>query len=300
MDTALDTLPDDADALKAMVLQARAETATLRAEHDRLRELNERLQHIVAQLQRLKFGPRSEKLDPDQLQLGLEDLEQAHAEVEAEEEKDDPQLKAHRTRQRRAERPSLPEHLPRIEVVVEPQTAACPCCSGAMVRIGEDVGERLDVVPAQYRVIVTRRPKYACRACQEIIQAPAPARLIEGGLPTERMVAQVLTDKYADHLPLYRQSQRLKRQGIEIDRGTLANWGGYAAAELKPLWALLRTQLLKADHLFADETTAPVLDPGRGRTKTGWFRPSPARRGRSTRTSRSWCDLVPDRAPGLR
>ncbi len=292
MDAVLDTLPDDADALKAMVLSMRAETArmleetgarqaelaardaeiaALQAEHDRLVALNERLEHIVAQLQRLKFGPRSEKLDPDQLQLGLEDLEQACAAVEAEEEKHDSQLKAHRTRQRRAERPSLPAHLPRVEVTIEPQTTACPCCTGAMVRIGEDIGERLDVVPAQYRVIVTRRPKYACRACEEIVQAPAPARLIEGGLPTERLVAEVMTAKYADHLPLYRQSQRFKRQGIEIDRGTLAFWSGYAAAELKPLWALMRDELLATDHLFADETTAPVLDPGRGRTKTGWF-----------------------------
>jgi transposase len=104
-----------------------------------------------------------------------------------------------------------------------------------------------------------------------MVQAPAPARLIEGGLPTERMVAYVLVAKYADHSPLYRQCQILARQGIEIDRSVLAFWVGYAAAEVKPLWRLMREELLRSTKLFADETTAPVLDPGRGRTKTGYF-----------------------------
>ena len=103
------------------------------------------------------------------------------------------------------------------------------------------------------------------------MQAPAPARLIEGGLPTERLVAHVLVAKYADHCPLYRQCQILARQGIEIDRSTLAFWVGYAAAEVKPLWRLMREELLRSTKLFVDETTAPVLDPGRGRTKTGYF-----------------------------
>ena len=128
------------------------------------------------------------------------------------------------------------------------------------------------MIPAQYQVIVTRRPKYACRSCQEgVVQAPAPARLIAGGLPTERLVAHVLVAKYADHCPLYRQAQILARQGIAIDRSVLAFWVGYAAAEIKPLWRLMREELLRSTKLFVDETTAPVLDPGRGRTKTGYF-----------------------------
>jgi transposase len=127
-------------------------------------------------------------------------------------------------------------------------------------------------VPAQYQVIVTHRPKYACRSCEgTVIQAPAPARLIEGGLPTERLVAQVLVDKYADHVPLYRQAQGFARQGVKLDRSTLAFWTGYAAAELKPVWAHMRERLLGAPKLFVDETKAPVLDPGRGRTKAGYF-----------------------------
>jgi transposase len=318
MDVAADTLPDDVETLKAMILadQAKLAAATqlaaeaeaanlaaamkmaaeteatrlelqaqleenkvLEAERIRLGEIvgtltaqAERYEHIIAQLRRLTFGKRSEQMDKDQLQLSLEDLQQGLAEIEGEEEKADDELKTHRARQRRDRRPSLPDHLPHVEVVIEPTSTACPCCAGAMHVIGQDVSRRLDVVPAQYQVLVTRRPKYACRACEgQVVQAPATPRLIEGGLPTERMVAQVLVAKYADHTPLYRQAQGLKRQGIEIDRSTLSYWTGYAAAELKPIWALMREELLRSSKLFVDETRAPVLDPGRGRTKTGYF-----------------------------
>jgi transposase len=138
--------------------------------------------------------------------------------------------------------------------------------------IGEETAERLDVIPAQYRVLVTHRPKYACRACSNgIVQAPAPERLIKGGLPTEAMVAHVLASKYAWHLPLYRQAQMLKSQGIVVERMTLASWVGYAAAELAPVVARLREILLGSVKLAVDETPMPVLDPGRGRTKIGYF-----------------------------
>jgi transposase len=137
-------------------------------------------------------------------------------------------------------------------------------------QIGEDISERLDVIPAQFRVLVTRRPKYACRACEEgVTQAPAPARLIEGGLPTEALVAHVLTAKYADHCPLYRQAQIYARQGVNLDRSTLADWVGRAAFLLRPVHERLLENLKTSSKLFADETTLPVLDPGRGRTKTG-------------------------------
>ncbi|HEX2020669.1 MAG TPA: IS66 family transposase, partial [Aurantimonas sp.] len=136
--------------------------------------------------------------------------------------------------------------------------------------IGEDVAERLDIVPAQFRVLVTRRPRYGCRSCEGIVvQAPAPARLIEGGIPTEATVAQVLVSKYADHLPLYRQAQIYARQGVHLDRSTLADWVGRAAFLLRPIHERLLGHLKSSTKLFADETTAPVLDPGRGRTKTG-------------------------------
>jgi transposase len=169
-------------------------------------------------------------------------------------------------------RKSLPPHLPRIEVVIEPETTSCPCCGGAMHVIGEEKSERLDVIPAQHRILVTRRPKYGCRICAgAVVQAPAPERLIRSGLPTEAMVAHVLVSKYAWHLPLYRQAQILLAQGIDIERSVLAFWVGYAAAELMPLWRRLREILLGSPRLFVDETRAPVLDPGRGRTKSGYF-----------------------------
>jgi transposase len=139
-----------------------------------------------------------------------------------------------------------------------------------MHKIGEDVAERLDVVPAQFRVLVVRRPKYACRRCAgTVVQAPAPPRLIEGGLPTEAVVAHAIVAKYADHHPLYRQAQIYARQGIDLDRSTLADWVGRGAWWLRPLHEKLLDELRVSTKLFADETTAPVLDPGRGRTKTG-------------------------------
>src|SRR3954471_10556147 len=248
MNSASEPLPNDVAALHAMLVVAwaerdaeRAEKARLAAECDQLAGQNDRLRHLLRQLQRLQFGPRSEKLDPDQLNLALEDVEQAIAETEAQQEKADPALKRARAETRQAGRASLPEHLPRVEVIIAPEDTACPCCGNAMQVIGEDRSQRLDRVPAQYQVVVTCRPKYACRKCQEgVVQAPAPARLITGVLPTERLVAHVLVAKYADHSPLYRQAQILARQGIAIDRSTLAFWVGYAAAEIAPLWRLMR------------------------------------------------------------
>src|SRR5215212_10719168 len=272
MNPAAEPLPNEVAALRALLAQACAERDAERAEKAQLASQNDRLRHLIRQLQRLQFGRRSEKLDPDQLNLALEDIEQAVAETEAEQEKADPALRRARAQTRRVGRASLPEHLPRIEVVIAPEDIACPCCGGVMQVIGEDRSQRLDRVPAQYQVVVTCRPKYACRKCQEgVVQAPAPARLITGGLPTERVVAHVLVAKYADHSPLYRQAQILARQGLAINRSVLAGWVGHAAAEIKPLWRLMHQELLRSTKLFADETTAPVLDPGRGRTKTGYF-----------------------------
>jgi transposase len=136
-------------------------------------------------------------------------------------------------------------HLPRIEIVVDVDDKTCRCCQGELHRIGEDKSERLDIVPAQFRVLVTVRPKYACRKCEDgVLQAPAPARLIEGGLPSEATVAQVLVSKYADHLPLCRQVQIYARQGINLDRSTLVEWVGHAAWHLRPLQARLLTKRL--------------------------------------------------------
>ena len=229
---------------------------------------SERLRQIIKELQRHRFGRRAESLPQEQLQFALEEAEQIEAAGLAKTES--PVESKARAAKRRANRGALPVHLPRIETVVDVTSTICPGCSGTLHRIGEDVSERLDIVPAQFRVLVVRRPKYACRTCEDVVvQAPAPARLIEGGLPTEATVAQVLVSKYADHLPLYRQAQIYARQGVNLDRSTLADWVGRAAFLLRPVHERLLERLKGSSKLFADETTAPVLDPGRGRTKTG-------------------------------
>src|SRR3954467_4585052 len=251
-----DALPDDPETLKAMLLA------------ERMR--NERLRQIIKELQRHRFGRRAETLPEDQLLLGLEEVEQAAASNEATGEAVAPAERARHAVRRRMNRGSLPAHLPRIEMVVDIEDHSCPCCRNALHRIGEDRSERLDIIPAQLGVLVLRRPKYACRACEDVVvQAPAPVRLIEGGLPTEATVAQVLVSKYADHLPLYRQAQIYARQGVNLDRSTLADWVGRAGFLLRPVYERLLDRLRASSKLFADETTAPVLDPGRGRTKTG-------------------------------
>jgi len=268
------SLPDDVDTLRALVIALADERDTAVAQCRRISDENDRLSHLLRQLQRAQFGRRSERLDPDQIELALEDIETTIAEGDAQADKQDaPVTPADRERkQRRNNRGSLPAHLPRIHVTLSPQNISCPCCAGAMHVIGEDTAERLDVIPTQYRVIVTHRPQYACRACEAaVVQAPAPERLIKGGLPTEAMVASVLVAKYSWHLPLYRQSQMLRSQGIAIERATLAFWVGYAAAELKPLYHRLCEHILGAQKIAVDETVAPVLDPGRGQTKKGYF-----------------------------
>jgi len=250
-------LPDDIDALKAIILAQR--------------EQNARLEALVAAFKQALFGRKSEKADPDQFELALEDIETAIARVEAEGEADPLVTPTQTSKPRKTNRGSLPRHLPRIEEVIKPESTICDCGCERHV-IGEDVSERLDIVPAQFRVIVTRRPKYACRSCEGgIVQAPAPAHLIPGGMPTEATVAHVIVSKYADHLPLYRQAQIFSRQGINLDRSTLAAWVGRAAFELAPIYDALLANLKRSNKLFMDETTAPVLDPGRRKTKTGYF-----------------------------
>ena len=213
----IDTLPDDIDALRALLLAERATRAAVVAERDKLVVRNARLEAIISEIRRAYFGRKSERITDDQLSLALEELETSLAKAEAQDEKTDPALKAAATRKRRASRHENLDHLPHEDVVIEPESKACPCCGGELHVIGEDTSKRLDKVPAKVRVIVTRRPKYACRSCEKtgadtvagVIQAEAPARLIEGGLPTEAMVADVVVSKHADHLPLYRQSQIL-------------------------------------------------------------------------------------------
>jgi len=235
-------------------------------------EVVTRLEHLVKELHHALYGKKSEKLAPDDRQLCFEDLEVALAEVEEQKARlkdDTPHKKARKPKRNLG---NLPEDLPRIETIIEPDSILCPCGCGEMVRIGEDRTERLDIVPAQLRVIVTVRPKYACPACKGgVTQAKTPPHLIEGALPTEGAIAHVLVSKYADHLPLYRQSQILNRSGLDLHRSTLAGWVGKASFHLTPIVDRLAEHLKQSTKLFMDETTAPVLDPGRGKTKTGYL-----------------------------
>ena len=251
-------LPDDPAVLKALLI---AERATHAADAERLRL-------IIKELQRHRFGRRAESLPIDQLELGLEEVQQVEAAGKAAADAADPARRSAIATKRRANRGPLPPHLPRIEQLIDVEDKTCPACAGALHRIGEDIAERLDIIPARFQVLVVRRPKYACRACQEVVvQALAPPRLIEGGLPTEQTVAHVVVAKYADHLPLYRQAQIYARQGIDLDRSTRTG-PGVPPSCCGPCTRLLE-KLKASTKLFADVTTAPVLDPGRGRTKTG-------------------------------
>ena len=262
----------------------------LRSRVASLTEHNRRLEHLLRELRRAMFAKKSEKLHPDQLQLAFEALEGALAEAEeAAAASPEPTPRARRPDPRR-NLGHLPEHLPRIEQVLEPDTTQCPCGCGEMARIGEDRTERLDIVPAQLRVIVTVRPKYACRVCEQgVTQALAPAHLIEGAIPSEGALAHVLVSKYADHLPLFRQSQILARSGLDVHRSTLAGWVGTTAFHLRPLVECLAAELKTSANLGVDETPVRVLDPGRGKTKTGYL-------WAMARDERAWCGADP---PGV-
>ena len=170
---------------------------------------------------------------------------------------------------RRSPAQILPDNLPREDVRLDIDSETCACCGGALHSIGESVSEMLDWVPAQLRVIRIVRPKYACRACATVAQAPAPERPIDGGLATPALLAHVMVSKYCDHTPLYRQSKIFARHGVDLDRSTLAGWVGGACWWLEALHDRLSANLFASHHLFADDTPIPVLDPGRGRTKTG-------------------------------
>jgi transposase len=256
-------LPDDVDALRALVLEQAHELDLLKV----FRAENERLQAIIDALMRHRFGRKSEQLDSERFELALEEVEAALSQAELARSK---ASKASSERPRKTNRGSLPAHLERIEQVFDVEEKACTCCGGALHQIGEDLAERLDVVPTTFRVLVTRRPRYGCRSCESaVVPAPTPARIVEGGIPTEALIVQVLVSKYADHLPLYRQAQIYARQGIQLDRSTLADLVGRAAWYLRPLRDHILERLRSSERLFADETTAPVLDPGRKRTKTG-------------------------------
>jgi len=254
-----------------------SEAARLDAER-RLAEVEEaraRLERLLAQMRRATFGAKSEKLDPDQRNLPFEDVEAAAGMLAAASEAADKAL-GDRKKAPRAPEPNkghLPAHLPRIEQVIEPDSTLCPCGCGAMQKVGETRTERLDVIPAQFRVLVTVRPKYVCRACNgaQHAQAPAPEWLVPRGLPTEALVAHSMVAKFGDYLPFYRQSEIYRRQGIDLDRSMLAEWSGRAAQLLAPVIDAMMAELHRSDRLQMDETTVPVLAPGTGAVRKDWL-----------------------------
>jgi transposase len=251
-----DRLPQDATQLTRIILSLDAENADLKAR--------------VAFLEGQLFGPKSEKMttiDPKQATLDLGDLSDVPVAAN-----DDVAPVADRTTQARRS-PSrnigrLPKHLPRYDDVIEPQSKICPCCSFELHCIGTDVSEALDIVPAVVRVKRTIRPRYACRACESVIvQAPAPARVMDGGMVTTAFAAHVAVSKFAWHLPLHRQAQMLASCGVIIDRGTLGAWVTRVAWWLELLYDALTAFIRSQPRVFCDETPLPRLDPGRKRTK---------------------------------
>jgi transposase len=261
------SLPRDPDLLIGMVVELHDENSHLRA--------------MLETAKRALFGARSEQLvnAAEQLALGLGDVSNAPVETAAHPVPPRPREPIARARAVR-NIGGLPRHLPREDVVIEPTMTACPCCHGMLHRIGEDVSEMLDIVPAILRVQRIHRPRYGCRTCEEaVVQAPAPARPVDNGLPTTALLAHVAVAKFAWHLPLHRQTQMLAGQGIKLDRSTLVHWIGRTAWWLRPLHARLAETVMSASKVFCDDTPLPVLDRTRRRTRIG----------------RIWCYAVDDR-----
>jgi transposase len=277
-------LPDldalDREALAALILAHRAELAALEAELDshrqtlseqsrELRSNSEQIDHlklVIEKLKRRMFGVKSEKIvvQLEQLELHLEELESTQAEMEASVERMTPAEEP----KARSRRKPLPEHLPREVFTLLLHRDCCPDCGGQLRQFGEDVAEQLEYVPDSFKVIRHVRPKFACNGCDRVVEAPAPSRPIERGLAGPGLLAHVLVSKFGDHLPLYRQSEIYARQGVAIERSTLAGWVGRASELLSPLVDAIQKHVLAGNKLHADDTPMPVLAPGSGKTRT--------------------------------
>jgi transposase len=277
-----DSLPDDVDTLKAMViatqiacLEAQAKARNAEAEL-RVRELLiEQMKFTIAKLRHERFGQSSERgAMLEQLELQLADMEEDASQAEAA-----AQIAANAAasakitvaafeRRKPARRP-LPKHLPR-ERVVYPSPSVCPCCGGALHKLGEDVTETLEMIPRQWKVIQHVRERFSCRSCEAITQPLAPSHPIARGRAGPSLLAHILFSKYGLHLPLNRQSAVYAREGIELDVSTLADWVGAAAATLMPLVLLIRAYVFAAERIHADDTTVQVLAKGKTRTGRLW------------------------------
>lgn len=285
----LDTL--DLQSLKALVLTQQAELDSRTTEIESLKLL-------ILKLKRMHFGPRSEKHahEIQQLELRLEDLEANQAAVEP-----PPAVPAtvalKQTAPLKPARRPLPAELPRETETIAPKQEACPDCGGKLRKLGEDVSEILEYVPARFKVIRTVRPKLSCADCSQVVQAPAPSRVIDRGLAGPGLLAHVLVAKYADHLPLYRQAEIYRREGVDLDRSTLADWVGGASRTLQPLVDALKKYVLGTEKLHGDDVPVPVLEPGNGKTKTGrlWTYVRDDRPAGSENPAAVWFAYSPDR-----
>jgi transposase len=269
-------LPNDIDTLKAMLLAERATRLVMEAEAKARTLLIEQMKFIIAKLRHERFGQSSERgALLEQLELQLADLEEDASEAEAQAQAAaqaaaaSAKIKVESFERLRPARRPLPAHLPR-ERVVHPAPSACPCCGGALHKLGEDVTETLELIPRQWKVIQHVREKFSCRSCEAITQPPAPSHPIARGRAGPGLLAHILFSKYGLHLPLNRQSNTYAREGVELDVSTLADWVGAAAATLMPLILLIRAHVFAAERIHADDTTVPVLAKGKTRTGRLW------------------------------
>jgi transposase len=276
--SANDSLPDDVETLKAMLiaaqaacLEAQAKARNLEAEARVRALLIEQMKFTIAKLRHERFGQSSERgAVLAQLELRLADMEEDASEAEAAAQmaaREKIEVRAFH-RRKPARRP-LPEHLPR-ERIVYPGASSCPCCGGVLHKLGEDVTETLELIPRQWKVIQHVREKFSCRSCEKITQPPAPSHPISRGRAGPRLLAHVLFSKYGLHLPLNRQSNVYAREGIDLDVSTLADWVGACAATLMPLVETIRAHVFAAERIHADDTTVPVLAKGKTRTGRLW------------------------------
>ena len=295
---ASNSLLDDVNALKALLLQRDGEMAQLRNTVSTLEQALsvrgleiEQLKLQLAKLKRMQFGRKSEKIDHkiERLETRLEDLV---AEEGANEQQAPPSAP-----RRTSERQPLPEHLPREERVLEPDEAACSECGGELKPLGEDVSEQLEIIDSAFKVIRHIRRKKACACCDHIAQAAAPSLPIERGIAGPGLLAQILVAKFADHQPLYRQAAIYARHGVELDRSTMARWVGACGALMRPLVDALRSYVLAPGKIHSDDTPMPVLSPGNGQTKTGrmWVYVRDDRRSGSTAAPAAWFAYTPNR-----
>jgi transposase len=269
-------LPADLATAHAMLLaertariEAQAEALKAKAEVSSTEAMVQHLKLMIEKLKRELYGPRSERTARliDQMELQLEELEAQASEDEIAAEQAAASAAISATPRRRPARKPFPEHLPRERVVVAPPTSCACCGSLKLSKLGEDVTETLEVIPRSWKVIQTVREKFTCRECETITQPPAPFHVTPRGFIGPNLLAMVLFEKFGQHQPLNRQSERYGREGIELSVSTLADQMGAATVALAPLHALIRAHVLAAERLHADDTTVPIL--ARGKTDTG-------------------------------